>query len=309
MPTTRRTLSILPLAALAALGCSDSTDPVETVPRQLYYITSYVPTSPYPSGVSRLFGVALDGSQPVQVIPDSIVAPLRLTEVFPPWISRDGKQIKVVAWPSDSGVALVTVDPFGTVLSKTPYPDSVPFYPRPALSPDGTTFAWFNAGYLITAPAAGGPQTKIYFDSLGPVLSETSWSRDGRSVAYLSYHTSQTTGAPQNIRLWTRRFSDGFARPIATLSSIPSNLSWSQDGRWLTFGSGGDIQRVRTDGSGPTQVVYDGGTIPAVSASWGPGDSLLAITRSASILVVRADGSGGRVVVTGSNLLYSAWRN
>ena len=192
----------------------------------------------------------------MSVIPDSVLAIHPIYVGFPPWISPDGKRIKVLS--SDS---ILTVDPFGSLLSIVHYPDGVPGYPGPALSPDGTTFAWFTRGFLNLAKVEGGAGwTRIYFDSLGPVLDLPAWSRDGGSLAYVSYFTSQITGQPQDIRVWTRRFSDGFARPVATLDVVPVSLAWSQDGRWLTVGLDGEVHRLRTDGSGPVQVVFSGST-------------------------------------------------
>jgi hypothetical protein len=308
MPMMLRSALALGLAVLSATGCTDSTEPVETVPRQLYYITYGSGSYPYTSGGLKLFGLALDGSGPVQVIPDSTLAGISLDPYFPPWISPDGQQIMVLGNTDSIGDAFMTLDPFGAVLSLTRYPDSVRY--GAALSPDGDQLAWFANGFLNVAEVDGSGITKIYFDSLGPVLSGAAWSRDGGSVAYVSYFFSQTTGAPQDIRVWTRRFSDGFARPVATISSIPDGLAWSRDARWLTFiTSDGEIHRVRTDGAGSEQVVYGGGTAPARSSSWGPRDSLLAIATGETILVLRPDGTGARTVATGIWLQSAAWRD
>ena len=305
MPMMLRSTLALSIAALAAAGCSDSTEPTDTVSRQLYYIASSPGTYPYTLSIPRLFGSALDGSAPVSVIPDSVLALHPIYVGFPPWISLNGKQIKV-----QSGDSILTVDPFGRVLSIVPYPDSVPGYPGPALSPDGTTFAWFSRGFLNLSEVEGGGWTRIYFDSLGPVLALPAWSRDGRSLAYVSYFTSQITGQPQDIRVWTRRFSDGFAMPVATLDVVPGSLAWSQDGRWLTVGFDGEIHRLRTDGTGPIQVVFYGSTTwwPSSSA-WGPRDSLLAIVSGDRLLVMHPDGTAARLVAAGGGLWFASWRN
>ncbi|HOX19920.1 MAG TPA: hypothetical protein PLI70_03235 [Gemmatimonadales bacterium] len=304
MQMTLRSTLALTIAALSAAGCSDSTEPTDTVPRQLYYIAHSPGAYPYTRSIPRLFGVALDGSAPVSVIPDSVLAIHPIDVGFPPWISPDGKRIKVL-----SGDSIMTVDPFGAPLSIAPYPDSVPGYPGPALSPDGTTFAWFTRGFLNLAKVEGGAEwTKIYFDSLGPVLALPAWSRDGRTLAYVSHFTSQITGQPQDIRVWTRRLSDGFARPVATLDVVPVSLAWSQDGRWLTVGLDGEVHRLRTDGSGPVQVVFSGGE-DWPSSSWGPRDSLLAIVTGNDLLVMHPDGTGARTVATGLWLWFASWRN
>lgn len=300
----RRSNLVLLLAVLALAGCSDSTGPVDTVPRQLYYIAWSGGAYPYPSGSAKLYGSALDGSSPVQVIPDSILARFYLLDGSPPWVARDGRRITVF-----TGAGFLTVDPLGSILAVSPYPDSAPIYPGTGLSPDGNQLGWFEHGFMMLADVESGQLTRIYFDSLGPALEKLAWSRDGRSVAYVSYFNSQLTGQPQDIRVWTRRFSDGFARPVATLSAVPGSLAWSQNGRWLTNTMSGDVLRVRTDGRGAPQVVYAAGSDLAVSSAWGPGDSLLAIAAGRNLLVLRPDGGGSRVVNFGGGVSYAAWRN
>lgn len=305
-----RDLPTLLLLALALIGCSDSTEPAETVPRQLYYIKgsgSY----PYSPWYDRLYGLALDGSGSVQVIPDSTLAKFNLNQYFPPWISPDGRQIKLITGYSDSTASILTVDQFGSVLSVIPFPDGVPFDPRAAFSPDGTRLAWFGKGYLNLAAVDGSGIQKIYFDSLASFAGgDVAWSRDGRWLAYATWHYSQLAPyTPMDIRLWTRRLSDGFARPIANLGEVAQLPAWSRDGRWLTFISGGEIHRVRSDGSGTEQVVYADASRPAQSASWGDGDSLLAVAAVPGIVLIRPDGGGQRTLLTvQGGLMFVSWR-
>lgn len=305
--TPRRSL-VLPFVALALVGCSDATDPTPTVPRQLYYV-AYTGA---PSYDVVLYGAALDGSSPRPILEDTIPGGWGLSTFLRPWISRDGSEIKVLVGKQGYGYSIATVDPFGEVLSLIPYPDSAPVWdPRPSLSPDGTLLAWFAGGHLHLANVDNRPVQKIPVDTLSGSTGDVAWSRDGKSVAFVTWHFPQVYPyAPVDIRLWTRRLSDGFTRPVATLAGVAGASAWSRDGRWLALTAGGNIHRLRVDGSGSEQVVYGGGTAPARSSSWGPGDSLLAIATGSGVLLLRPDGTGARTLVSGiSNLEFAAWRD
>ncbi len=298
----------LTLPAFALLGCSDSTDPAPTVPRQLYY-AAYNGAPPYHV---VLYGAALDGSLPKPVIEDTIPGGWWVQTPLAPWISRDGSQIKVLVEKRGFGYSIATVDPFGEVLSLIPYPDSAPIWgPRPSLSPDGTRLGWVFGGYLHLANLDNSPVQKIMIDTLSGSTGDVAWSRDGKSVAFVTWHATQVNPyTPTDIRLWTRRLSDGFTRPVATLDEVADAPAWSRDGRWLTITSGGSIHRLRVDGGGSEQVVYDGGMLRAYTSAWGPGDSLLAIATGSGVLLLRPDGTGARTLVSGkSNLDYATWRD
>ncbi len=137
----RRSLFALPLAAVAVLGCTDSTEPTGVVPRQLYYFGVH---GGYVLGVDAL----RRGSrrEPAHAARRGYDFHLGRGSIpsFAPWVSRDGSEIKVLVRERvyDGPFSLATVDPQGTLLSLVPYPDSVPTYPPlPSLSPDGTQMA------------------------------------------------------------------------------------------------------------------------------------------------------------------------
>lgn len=310
MLTARRLLLALPLAALMTVGCSDSTDPVEVVPRQLYYIAWNSGAYPYISGDLKLYGLALDGSSPVPILPDSVRAKVKLNENFPPWISRDGQQIKLISGYTDSTASIITVDQFGGLLSIVPFPDSVPFSPRPTFSPDGTRLAWYTRGFLKIAAVDGSGIQKINFDSLGSSSGEVAWSSDGGSVAFVTWHALQIDpNTPTDVRLWTRRLADGFTRPVATLVDAAGAPAWSRDGKWLTVTVEGSVHRLRADGSGTEQVLYDGGLAGARMSAWGSGDSLVAIVAGNRLLLIHPDGGGARAMPQTGYLSSVAWRD
>jgi hypothetical protein len=309
-----RSLVVLPIAAMAVFGCSDSTAPTGVVPRQLYYIEA---TGGEFSGWA-LYGAALDGSHHLPIIEDTIASGELLYPDFAPWISRDGREIKVLVREHlyDGPFSIATVNRQGTLLSLVPYPENAPTYgPWPALSPDGTQLAWIASGYFQTSlgwgyvdipylevvDLDGSLVQKVKFDSLSSAAGDVAWSGDGRSIAYVTWHTDRLVPYPYqdtDIRLMTRRLSDGFTRPVATLSSIAGAPAWSRDGRWLTITAGGSIHRVRADGSGSEQVLYDGGLVGARSSAWGPRDSLVAISAGRSIVLLHPDGGSPRTLAT-----------
>lgn len=308
MPMTLRRALALGLAVLSATGCTDSTEPAPAVPRELYYV-AYTGA---PSYRTMLYGAALDGSLPKPVIEDTIPGGWGVSGDVAPWISRDGSEIKVLVRKVGYRQSIATVDPFGELLSIVPTPDSAPsWFQRPSLSPDGTVLAWFADGYLQLANLDNSPVQKIPVDTLSGSTGDVAWSRDGKSVAFVTWHATQVDpDTPTDVRLWTRRLSDGFTRPVATLVGAAGAPAWSRDGRWLTVTAGGSIHRLRVDGGGSEQVVYDGGMLGAQTSSWGPGDSLLAIATGTGVLLLRPDGTGARTLVSGkSGLGFATWRD
>ncbi|MEZ4412402.1 MAG: hypothetical protein R2910_05410 [Gemmatimonadales bacterium] len=230
---------------------------------------------------------------------------------------RTGAKITVLAytwtWNDGYSYSFATLDRFGTLLSVVPYPDGVPVsYPRPALSPDGTQLAWIagQVPSLHIANLDGTLVQDIRFDSLTSASGDVAWSSDGRSVAYVTWHTDRLIPYPYqytNIRLVTRRLSDGFTRPVAALASTAGAPAWSRDGRWLTITAGGSIHRVRADGNGSEQVLYDGGLVGARSSAWGPRDSLVAISAGSGVVLLHPDGGSPRTLAAEGSVVSLGW--
>jgi Tol biopolymer transport system component len=99
---------------------------------------------------------------------------------------------------------------------------------RPALSPDGKTFAFIALGDLYLAPVAGGaaPQNLTH-DSA--VDDDPAWSPDGSKLVY----TSDKGGGLS--QLWIRDMASGEAKQLTKLDLQPIEAVWSQDGTRIAF--------------------------------------------------------------------------
>jgi Tol biopolymer transport system component len=85
-----------------------------------------------------------------------------------------------------------------------------------------------------------------------------------------------TVGGPGGAaHIWVKELGGG---PPVQLTQRPSrneDPEWSSDGRWITFLSNrlgeGDVWRVRADGTGEAELVYDGPR-PIANHAWSPDD-------------------------------------
>jgi hypothetical protein len=290
---------VLPLAMLAFAACTDSTAPTTSASAGRVYYAAYPSTGDYRL---QLYGVAPDGGLALPLLSDSLRQAVDLDYYFIPWVSGDGLTIKVLVG-TDSGGALLSLDPFGTVKSSEPYEpvaqDS--WWGWPTLSPDGRWHAWFSGGYLNVAHPDGTGLKRTYFDSLAVFAGGApAWSRDGKWLAYFM----GVRGS--NFRLWTLRLSDGFRRPVTSHGG--SRPTWSRDGKWLTFVSSTGINRVRADGTGPEQMVYIGSTYDLTFPSWSPGDSLIGLVAlDGGLIVMHPDGSAARRISGATRVEAFGW--
>jgi dipeptidyl aminopeptidase/acylaminoacyl peptidase len=281
------------------------------VPRQLYYIGN----SGAPDFHTTLYGAATDGSLPLPLVVDTLADGAWLQDWFRPWVSRDGREIKVLVWRSDVGLAIATLDPLGAPLDRTPYPRGAPTccgYWGSEISPDGTHLVWidrWSSGVpsIQVADLGGGSVQRFRLDTLTDASSDVAWSSDGRSIAYVAWRPTQVSPYVTDVRLIIRRLSDGFTRPVAVLAGSGAAPAWSHDGRWLTVTVGGDIHRVRADGSGSVKVLYNGGQAEALYAAWAPGDSLVAVLTVSGVVFLHPDGGGARPLVTEDLVVGFGW--
>ena len=140
-----------------------------------------------------------------------------------------GSRLKVVVWKKGAGYSIATVDPFGELLSI----DSVSGQCSSGLPPARALTRRDPAGLVLAAdilqPGHGRRQCgsrRSTFDSLAaPVRGRGAGPGMVSRLAYVTWHS-----LPRLLRtprwtsvLWTRRLSDGFARPmpVATLDVVP----------------------------------------------------------------------------------------
>ena len=99
---------------------------------------------------------------------------------------------------------------------------------RPAISPDGTRFAFAALGDIHVAPIAGGaaPQNLTHDAAMD---EDPAWSPDGSKLVYSS---DKGGGLPQ---LWIRDLASGQDRKLTSLDLQPLEAVWSQDGTRIAF--------------------------------------------------------------------------
>ena len=226
--TLRSTLA-LTIAALAAAGCSDSTEPTETV-RGSSTTSRSRGTSPYVSSL-RLYGAALDGSAP-RPGHRGHGARRRLggsTKDFPRGFPVMGSRLKVAVRKKDAGIRSPPSTRSAGLLSIDPVSGQRgPGYPRARRSRQtGPSWRGSTRGFLNLAAVEGGGFRRS---------TSTRWARCWRGgrgagramvgrLAYVTWHSlPDRSGHADGHPALDRRLSDGFARPVANLADVVPEL-------------------------------------------------------------------------------------
>jgi len=167
-----------------------------------------------------------------------------------------------------------------------------------ALSPNGATIAYVEAGSIGVVDIAGGtPQilTPASYTATEPV-----WSPDGREIAF-----SATRNGNQDLYLMN---ADG--TNIRRLTTSPATDEWpsfSPDGTTVVYSNSG-TRPLDDSGFSPTSRLYivsaAGGRPTRVSShdfaetqpSWSPDGTMIAYQADGEIAVMNADGTGSRAV-------------
>jgi imidazolonepropionase-like amidohydrolase/Tol biopolymer transport system component len=136
------------------------------------------------------------------------------------------------------------------------------------VSPDGSAVVFESAGMLYIKSLPDGTAERLTTDSTGNFENDPSWSRDGRSIAFVSWsdaglgniHSVRATGG-RSKRLSSRpghyygpRFSpDGEAIVFsATGGGFLTSPQWSvETGVFIVAADGGDIRRITKNGRNP----------------------------------------------------------
>ena len=192
-------------------------------------------------------------------------------DLAPAW-APDGRTIYFSRWANKTYTgALFSIRSDGTGLRQLTHPTQTTHghgHFSPAPSPDGRTIVFTDTWDLnhaidntLAAVTRLGRPLKLPFrlpakrDGGGgdaPYLDNAVWSPDGRVLAFEAWD-SYGTGVPTGIYVSS---ADG-ARPRRLLPvSTAASPAWSTDGKWISFSSGGDIWRVRSDGTESQQLTH-----------------------------------------------------
>lgn len=124
-----------------------------------------------------------------------------------------------------------------------------------AVSPDGRSVVFETLGKLWIKPMAGGVPKRLTKDA-DAMEAYPSWSRDGKSIVYVSW-TDSDLG---QIRVVGQ--NGGVARSVTRLGGLYSRPRFSPDGRTIVFekGQGGFLSSARnSDQPGVYRVASSGG--------------------------------------------------
>jgi Tol biopolymer transport system component len=147
--------------------------------------------------------------------------------------------------------------------------------------------SWSPEGKWVAFACGWGPSTGIYVigaDGRGrwPAIrlpnrriEGTSWSRDGRRIAFGAQGVWVVNATGGGLRRLTR--GDDFSP------------TWSRDGRSIAYEHAGDVFVMRADGTGRRRLAKR-----ADSPAWSPDGRRIVFLRRPDIWIVNSDGSGQR---------------
>lgn len=195
----------------------------------------------------------------------------------------------------------------------------------PRWSPDGQRLAFIDPGLGAVAVYDRGSGQLTYVPSQLAQLGD--WSPDGRELVFTQLLIpSHAEGEAENEENGATAVSHLFRSALD--GSPPADLSgeteaedasplWSPDGAWIAFGRrqaqhGQQLWLVRPDGS-EAHALTDDPTVNYGGFAWSPDGQTLALVRYTlippgarpAIWLIRADGSGLRLLVEGGTL--PAW--
>jgi Tol biopolymer transport system component len=244
-----------------------------------------------------------------------------------PALSPDGTRVLFTRYPPDEsrggGVFVMNIDGSGLTLID---PDGEDV----AWSPDGkqivATHALFddhpvpyNVGLWVWNADGSDPhqitlEGQVCHDVCknGAQDNQAAWSPDGMRIAFVR----DTYTKPEQFSIFTVAPDGSDLRRVTPAGLDVHDPAWSPDGAWIAFQSPPEpvaqgeqnIYKIHPDGSGLTQLTaglpsWDGGGQATFHPWWSPDGTEIvfshgpgALTDRASLFVMRADGTGLRLV-------------
>jgi Tol biopolymer transport system component len=161
------------------------------------------------------------------------------------------------------------------------------------------------AAVAVLVPRNGGPSLALgratQFTSEPGLELDPAISPDGKVVAYAA-------GNSARMRIYLRPLGGGRTLTLSNdTAGVETQPRWSPDGEQILFLSRGAVYVASSFGGAARQLVSRSAGAPVVSAAWSPDGREIAIVRGDSLLVVAADGSGGRFVARGAEWHSCVW--
>jgi Tol biopolymer transport system component len=213
------------------------------------------------TGQPSLARIAVTGGRP---------SPLSWAHGFvsQPAVAPRGRRLVYTRTFQDTNIWRIALDDKGG--GKAPVPEKViasPFAEKfPQYSPDGKRIAFDSdrsGTEQIWTCLADGSQCSQATNMTGGAAGFARWSPDGRQLVF-----EFVFGSGVDSRIYAVSADGGKPRPLTNGTSINVFPSWSQDGKWVYFGSGGDdpqIWKVPSRGGAAVQVTHTGGSVAVES--------------------------------------------
>src|SRR5262245_56828026 len=106
--------------------------------------------------------------------------------------------------------------------------DPKPYFPEPAISPDGSEIAFGSGGDIWSAPVGGCDARRLVADE--PSTRHLKYSPDGKTLAFCS---DRTGGGD----IYLLSLATGELRRLTCDDGNELLDSWSRDGQWIYYSS------------------------------------------------------------------------